>query len=158
MVKALVIDPSTVDKMTDALNKHTPVILLYHMKLCGHCVAMRSAWESCAKAFKGRNGLIAEVEYNNINCLPPTMRDIAGFPTIKMFKEIPKQVSGHLAVEYEGDRSAQSILDFALNHCKAVKPAMPAKAAKPKPKPNTSLVQKPKPKDKATVAKRRKLA
>lgn len=105
-----------------AANKKQTYVVLFHMSTCPHCVMMRPAWADMIKAVSG-DCCTAEVEYAHLEEMPPTMRKIRGFPTIAAVS------NGAIVVEYNGDRSAESLKDFALAHGKKEAPKAKAKAA-----------------------------
>jgi thiol-disulfide isomerase/thioredoxin len=133
MIEVLTITPRTVSKVANAKKSNAPIVVLYHMEGCPHCVMMRPAWEACkervAKAADKKVGVVAEVEFKGMSCLPADMQDVAGFPTIKGFKD-------GKATEYQGDRSQTSIMAFITDTLLS-KPvsARPARVTKPRPVP-----------------------
>jgi thiol-disulfide isomerase/thioredoxin len=92
----------------DASN--VPCLALFHADWCPHCKDLLPAWEDVKKAVAGRH-LIVDIESKN-----PIMahHKLPGFPTIRYFPEGIAANSKFL--EYKGDRSTKSILDF-LSSC-----------------------------------------
>lgn len=133
MIDIVTITPKTVTKLANAKKASTPIVILYHMEGCPHCVMMRPAWEACkeklAKATDKKDGVVAEVEFKGMKCLPADMQDVAGFPTIKGFKD-------GKAIEYQGDRSQMSIMTFITDTIVS-KPASarPERVTKPRAVP-----------------------
>lgn len=110
------------------LNSNKPIMILFRMQTCPHCVAMKDAWEQAKLALSKENGLqVAEVEYEYMNMLPPSLQNIRGFPTLQIIEN--KKVKN----EYFGDRSFESILDFGMANAKKEVKAAPKKSA-PAPK------------------------
>ena len=147
MVELVVVGPSSVKHITSALRKRIPVVILYKMNGCPHCEMMRGAWDACKKRAKMQKKAmcIGEVEYSQINILPLIMRNVGGFPTIKVFK-------GNEVLEYSGDRSEGSLSMFVMSH---MAPHQPSKVdIKPKAKrpraPSAQKVIKPSVKPKRT--------
>lgn len=127
MIQTITITQSTVPKLLANLKDGIPIVMLYHMSTCPHCIIMRPSWNACKAIAKKhiQHGwlCIAEVEYSHIQCLPEFMQGIKGFPTIKLFK-------GDKALEYQGDRSENSILKFINDHVR--KPASaPVRQSRP---------------------------
>jgi thiol-disulfide isomerase/thioredoxin len=115
------------EKLQKLLKDTRPTVMLYHMSMCPHCVAMRPAWEQVKKKIEAQNGvMVAEVEYSQMHVLPASLKNIRGFPTIQVLEK------GKVKSEYVGDRTAQSIVEFAMSHVK--KPTAKPKAAAAKPK------------------------
>lgn len=105
-----------------------PVLILYHMTMCPHCVALAPAWKEAEKKL-GRTGItLVKIEYSYMGLLPASLRNIRGFPTIQVLE------NGKVKDEYVGDRSAESIVQFAKSHA-ATSVAVPKKS--------TTTVKKP---------------
>lgn len=102
-----------VESTKKLLKDKRPCLILYHMTLCPHCQILKPTWEKVKRKLKSANGLqVAEVEYSNLSALPAQLRQIRGFPTIQMIE------NGKVKQEYFGDRSMNSIIDFATSHAK----------------------------------------
>lgn len=96
------------------LKDKRPMLVLYHMTLCPHCQMLKPTWEKVKRKLKSGDGLqVVEVEYSNMSALPSNLRQIRGFPTIQMIEH------GKVKQEYFGDRSMNSIVDFAMTHSKS---------------------------------------
>ena len=103
--------------------------------MCPHCVALQPTWNTVREQLGANGGIIlAEVEYEHMSMLPASLRNIRGFPTIQMLQ------NGRVKDEYSGDRSTQSIVDFALSY--AVKPK-PTPAPKSAPAKVAAAAKKP---------------
>ena len=84
------------------------IIHLIHMNNCPYCEKMMPAW----KEFKKSNNsgvIVNEVERSEDPAFVKK-HGVASFPTIIMTS------GGKKIADYEGDRSAQSFLDFAKNN------------------------------------------
>ena len=107
-----------------------PIIVLFYMDMCPHCVMMKPAWHQAKSAINPREVSIAEVEYSNMNRLPKEMQDVRGFPSIKVFK------NDKIIDEYLGERSPEKFLTFMRKYASAPAPVAPA--AKPRTAPVAS--------------------
>ena len=131
-MKSLELNTGNKEKVNKVLNEDTPCLMLCHMLMCPHCVAMHDSWEQVKISLQKTPGInVVEVEYSNLQLLPPNLQNIRGFPTIQLIEN--KKVKE----EYFGDRSYTSILDFAMKHAKPKKVA-----TKAKPKTTTNVVKK----------------
>lgn len=129
MPKSVDIGTQRPDDIKTLLSAERPILMLYRMQMCPHCVALHPTWMDVRKRLSRDNGImLAEVEYQHMSMLPSSLRNIRGFPTIQLIQ------NGKVKDEYFGDRSADSIIDFARNFVKssASTPAKPKKAAVPK--------------------------
>jgi thiol-disulfide isomerase/thioredoxin len=109
------------------LKDKRPILMLYHMTLCPHCQILKPTWEKVKRKLKSGDGLqVVEVEYSNLSALPTSLRQIRGFPTIQMIEH------GKVKQEYFGDRSMNSIVDFALSHSSKSEISKPKVATKKK--------------------------
>lgn len=91
-----------------AFNKHVlqsrmPALVAFVSNSCGHCVRLKPAYEEAAKNAKI---VLAMVERGTAGNLPGKY-NVRGFPTIILFQ------GGEAVKEYQGDRSVQSLVDFA---------------------------------------------
>jgi thioredoxin 1 len=91
-----------------AFNKHVlqskmPALVAFTSQNCGHCVRLKPAYEEAAKNAKI---VLAMVERSGAGNLPGKY-NVKGFPTIILFN------GGEAVKEYQGDRSVQSLVDFA---------------------------------------------
>ena len=105
-----------VDSSGDALNlsnllKDGDWMVLYYAEWCGHCQTMKPEWNKVVKKLKKNNNNvnIAEIESNHIDNLvnKPT---IQGFPTIKMYN------NGKEVANFEDERVADKMENFALHN------------------------------------------
>jgi len=90
-----------------------PIIVLYHMTTCGHCIALRPAWNDAVK--DAVNVKIAEIESAQMFDLPAQLQ-VSMFPTIVVVQE------GRFIDEYHGDRTKQSLHIFMSKYAKAPAP------------------------------------
>ena len=84
------------------------IIHLIHMNKCPYCEKMMPAWKEFKKSNKS-NVIVNEVERSEDPAFVKK-HGVTSFPTIIMTS------GGKKIADYEGDRSAQSFLDFAKNH------------------------------------------
>lgn len=88
-----------------------PVLVLFHGRQCPHCVAMMPAWDEVKKALFGK------MEMRTIEGGDSEMSmyaSVNGVPTIRLYPQGTENMEGF--VEYQGDRSAQSIIQFATGN------------------------------------------
>jgi thioredoxin-like negative regulator of GroEL len=120
------------------LTTKQPVLLLYKMNGCGHCMAFEPTWVQIAKQLSGNKSItVAEVEYGNMTNLLPSHLHVQGFPTIMIVNK-GKKVS-----EYTGMRTKESVIDFASTFVASSKPKAKAKAP-PKAKTKATVKAKAK--------------
>lgn len=101
-----------------------PVIMLFYMDMCPHCIMMKPAWRQAKLAMDPKSVNIAEIEYSNMERLPKEMQDVRGFPSIKVYR-------GTRAVdEYLGERTPEGFLNFMRKYASA----KPTRAPSPRPK------------------------
>ena len=116
-MKCLEVNASTSRQFKQLIGGDKPVVILYRMSLCPHCIALSPIWDNVKEKLKNNTNIaLAEVEYASMKILPKSLQNIRGFPTIQC---IEKQ---KVKEEYFGDRSEESIVDFALSHAKPTKP------------------------------------
>jgi len=91
------------------------VFVEFYASWCGHCKRLKPTWDSLGdkyKAIKDRL-VIAKMEATE-NDLPPSLPfRVSGFPTIKF-----KPAGSRDFVDYEGDRSFESLVAFVEEHAK----------------------------------------
>ncbi|KDR83695.1 hypothetical protein GALMADRAFT_236030 [Galerina marginata CBS 339.88] len=91
------------------------VFVEFYASWCGHCKRLKPIWESLGdkySAIKDRL-IIAKMEAQD-NDLPPSVPfRIAGFPTLKF-----KPAGSRDFIDYEGDRSFESLVSFLEEHAK----------------------------------------
>ncbi|XP_047334973.1 protein disulfide-isomerase like 2-2-like [Impatiens glandulifera] len=104
------------------LNSDGIVLVEFFAPWCGHCQSLTPKWEKAAKVLKGV-ATIAAVDTDAHQSLAQEY-GIKGFPTIKVF------VPGKPPVDYQGDREAKPIAEFALKQVKTlVKERLDGKAS-----------------------------
>jgi len=98
-----------VDKMFDS---SYPILILYRMEGCGHCVRLKPVWEEATKILETNpNIYIAEVEVNDMTVLPDNLQDNKFFPTIKIVQNKAKKA------DFLADRTKkENIVKFALDN------------------------------------------
>lgn len=98
----------SVEDIRAMLADERPILMLYRMQMCPHCVALQPTWSDVKRRLARDNGLVvAEVEYQHMGMLPASLRNIRGFPTIQVIQK------GRVKDEYAGDRSCDSIVAYA---------------------------------------------
>jgi len=107
-------------------NKY-PIVILYELQGCPHCVAIEKPWENAIKTLKAHKdtkdcidcanavyyydkGIKAKGHKSRLDHLPEQLRGISGFPTIHILNQ------GSVVDEYNGDRSEESIVEFVVNY------------------------------------------
>lgn len=127
------------------LSIQSPTLTLFHMNTCPHCVALMPEWNNVKKTLALKKIPCLTIEYHQMAHLPASLQNISGFPTIQVVK------NNRVVEEYRGDRSHDSILQFALSHIpvpsvKPVASVKPVPSVKPKAKPasqKTKSIKKP---------------
>jgi protein disulfide-isomerase A1 len=91
------------------------VFIEFYASWCGHCKRLKPIWDSIGdkySAIKDRI-VIAKMEAQD-NDLPPSIPfRISGFPTLKF-----KRAGSRDFIDYEGDRSYESLISFIEEHAK----------------------------------------
>jgi thioredoxin-like negative regulator of GroEL len=115
-----------------------PVLLLYKMNGCGHCMAFEPTWVQIAKELGPNKSIsVAEVEYGDMAKWLPSHLHVQGFPTVMILD------GGKHVREYNGMRTKDSVMEFVstylatkpkVTHAKSATTKSPTKA-KPKSKP-----------------------
>jgi len=91
------------------------VFVEFYASWCGHCKRLAPIWESLAEKYAdSKDGLvIAKMEAQD-NDLPASVPfRVAGFPTLKF-----KPAGTRDFIDYEGDRSLESLIAFVEEHAK----------------------------------------
>jgi len=101
-------------------------VVMHRMDGCVYCQMAKPAWDEAAKK-AGPGACVAEMRYDP-EWFPEEAADVRGFPTIRAYRD------GRAINEYQGDRSAASILAFvkAVGVAKAAKSPSAAKSASAK--------------------------
>ena len=109
------------------LQNKNPIVILYELQGCPHCVAIEKPWENAIKTLKAHKdtkdcidcanavfyydkGIKAKGHKSRLDYLPEQLRGISGFPTIHILN------NGSVVDEYNGDRSEESIVEFVVNY------------------------------------------
>lgn len=79
-----------------------PTIVLYYLKDCGHCNALRPTWDEVKQM---TTYVCLEIEKEDITKLPEHLQ-ITIFPTIAIVR------NGKIVTEYFGNRTKESIQTF----------------------------------------------
>eukprot|EP00931_Biecheleriopsis_adriatica_P111635 TRINITY_DN86042_c0_g1_i1.p1 TRINITY_DN86042_c0_g1~~TRINITY_DN86042_c0_g1_i1.p1 ORF type:complete len:142 (+),score=43.56 TRINITY_DN86042_c0_g1_i1:138-563(+) len=96
----------------------------YYAAACGHCQALAPAWKQAQATYTGPV-TFRQIECNDESWKPvpenaDLCKDIEGFPTIKLFK------NGEEVSDYDGERNAESLVNFAKQSEKLAVQCMPA--------------------------------
>jgi protein disulfide-isomerase-like protein len=100
------------DGDSDSPAASAKTLALFYAPWCGHCKTVMPIWDRLDETH--RSSGLGEITIIKVNC--DEQKDVAkqhgvsGFPTIKLFPQglnVPDQ-----AVEYQGDRSYDSLVDF----------------------------------------------
>ena len=85
----------------------------FYAPWCGHCKNLAPEWAKAAKALKG----VVKIGAVDMDAHPSvgSPYQIQGFPTIKIFGANKQKPS-----DYQGGRTAQAIVDEALNQLKSI--------------------------------------
>lgn len=95
-----------------AYNK--PCMVFFNSPHCGHCVAMKPAWAAFEEANPQRSkAAIVSVDASTKEGTELSiLHNIRGLPTVLFLKEGLKSTSLGSRVDYEGDRSLESLKNF----------------------------------------------
>ncbi|EIN10656.1 disulfide isomerase [Punctularia strigosozonata HHB-11173 SS5] len=97
------------------LDDSKDVFIEFYATWCGHCKRLKPTWDSLGERFaevKDRV-IIAKMEATE-NDLPPSVPfRVSGFPTLKF-----KPAGSREFLDYEGDRSLESLIAFVEEHAK----------------------------------------
>lgn len=127
-----VLSPEDANKLSSRLNNGNWLVL-YYANWCGHCQHMKPEWEKTVNNLKNNKNLnIAEVESESMQHMNPKV-EIMGFPSLKMYN------NGKQQAEFEGQRTADVIEEFALKHCSQSKTNKISKKKSKKTKKNKKL-------------------
>ncbi|KAL0949515.1 hypothetical protein HGRIS_009566 [Hohenbuehelia grisea] len=91
------------------------VFLELYATWCGHCKRLKPTWDTLGETYADRKDkiTIAKMEAQE-NDLPPSAPfRVGGFPTIKF-----KPAGTREFIDYEGDRTLESLLEFVETHAK----------------------------------------
>ena len=97
----------------EVIDENKPCFAMFHMKGCGHCVALRPEWNNMTRNFqRNKNFLFAEVDSNASTDITKLIgaRDIGGFPTLMLIK------NGRKMKEYGGNREANAMINFVTKN------------------------------------------
>ena len=89
--------------------QHDVLLVEFYAPWCGHCKALAPKYDEAAKLLSENEETkqirIAKMDADAQKSVPGRY-GVSGFPTIKLFR------NGEVAGEYEGDRTAEGIVDF----------------------------------------------
>lgn len=109
-------DPSELDQLISALEK--PGFLKVQHPSCGHCMAMKPAWDKLTDYLKDNKDDANLIELHADILQHPKFREkfpkiadrVAGYPTLMIIE------NGIPSIEYNGDRSFEDMLQFCKEH------------------------------------------
>lgn len=90
-----------------------PTLVLFYSETCGHCKAMSKDWNAASDVLR-RAGLVEVLEFEASKDAK-TMQavgDIPGFPEIRLY---PEGFPSNNYINYSGDRSEESLIQFAYS-------------------------------------------
>ncbi|GBC08909.1 hypothetical protein RclHR1_08490003 [Rhizophagus clarus] len=122
-------------------NDTKDVLVEFYAPWCGHCKKLAPTYEKLGEAYKNVKDkiLIAKMDSTE-NDLPPKAKfQVAGFPTIKLFKAVDNEI-----VDYSGDRSYESLVEFLDKnaHNKVnLESSTPEPSSSKEPAPTTTAAQ-----------------
>lgn len=92
----------------EGLVKEAPSLVRFHWDQCGHCHMMKEDWDKVGKEMGHKGVHVIDVEMSALSHVPSNLKEnIDGYPTIRaMFDNGAKQVN------YEGERSADKMMDW----------------------------------------------
>lgn len=110
-MKLLKVTESNKAKFEECVKKDKPMLVLFYANWCPHCQMFEPTWKKITeKLHPKRNIQVAEIEFSNMSAIPNKYKKVKGFPTIQVMK------GGKVISEYNGLRTEQDVLDFALRH------------------------------------------
>lgn len=105
-------------KKLESIVKKSPTFVRYHMKNCGHCVAMEGEWKKLAKDVardKRMNVDLVNLEQSGLAHVPEHLKkNIVGFPTLVSYAK-----GGLKREEYNGERLADSMKGWLADRHKS---------------------------------------
>jgi len=82
-------------------------IVLHHMNSCIHCQMFKPVWKQITDKYKSKKPfMLVSVEYDSMNLLPASMRDVQAFPTLRAYKNA-KPIA-----EFNDTRTYDAVIDF----------------------------------------------
>ena len=105
----------------DELAKHPAALVEFYAPWCGHCKALKPAYDEAAAMLKKENSKAVLVKVDaTANREVAQENNVNGFPTIKLFRD------GEFETDYDGGRDVYDIVEYMRNAAK--------EASKPRPK------------------------
>lgn len=86
-----------------------PALVLFHMNGCGHCTAMKPAWDQI-KQILASTGQIDTYDLEATSQREEVQKHgVQGFPTIRLY---PQGFPNQNFIQYKGNRSVESMMKF----------------------------------------------
>ncbi|KAG8695053.1 protein disulfide-isomerase precursor [Ceratobasidium sp. 394] len=87
----------------------------FYAPWCGHCKRLKPVWENLAELYQGQKDKLTVLKMDaTANDLPASAPfKISGFPTLKF-----KPAGSKEFIDYEGDRSLESLIEFVQTNAK----------------------------------------
>jgi len=85
------------------------VMVMFYAPWCGHCKNLEPVWDEFMKNFNGYNGVQLLKVNGDENGNLVKAHNVNGFPTVKF---CPFGLETPTAVDYNGDRSMNSLINF----------------------------------------------
>ncbi len=97
----------TVDTFDAFIEENPSVLVMFYAPWCGHCKAMKPAYEEAARTMKEQEvgGVLAAVEATQAETLAARF-EVKGFPTLRYFG------AEGVVYEYGYGRTAEDLVDF----------------------------------------------
>ncbi|KAG2442054.1 hypothetical protein HYH02_009845 [Chlamydomonas schloesseri] len=107
----------TGSNLKDKVKSAGVMLVEFYAPWCGHCQALKPAWEQAAKALKG----IVAVGAADCDAHKEVAGEfrVQGFPTIKLLY-VDNAGGSVKSVDYNGGRTAKELVTFALDKAKAL--------------------------------------
>ena len=100
----------TEDSFDEFIESNPSVLVMFYAPWCGHCKAMKPAYEDAAHMMKEQEvgGVLAAVDATQADALAKRY-EVTGFPTIKYFGEVDGEA---VVYAYGYGRTANDLLEF----------------------------------------------
>lgn len=87
-----------------------PTLVRFHGDFCGHCQAMKEAWNKLGEEMRGSGITVVDVEQSALSSVPDELKErVNGFPTIVSISKDNKS-----RVYYEGPRTTEDMKQWVM--------------------------------------------